>query len=600
VPGRDGTHVYVTLSGGTGAVGTYNVGSSGFISSAGSALPTGTTPVAAAVSPDGTRLFVANSGSNNVSRYAIAADGSLSSLGSATDTGQQPSGIAMTPDGNHLYVANKGDDSISVYSVSATGALTAAGLAVPGAGDGPTGLAVTPAGTALYATNANAGTVSQWRINTDGSLTSLGDDVAAGSGARSIAVSPDGTRALVANPGDSSISRYVIGATGALIAMGTTPGPAGAMSVAISPSAKSAYVGGTSQLAAFDLSNLAALTSQGTNQSAPANALTITPDQGPQAKLDAVPAPATVASAFEGGASLDPDGTVTSWSWSFGDGATATGHAASHVYQQPGTYTVTLTIADDEGCSTTSPYTGQFTSCAATPFATLSKTISVGPVPVLIVPDQTCGHDGDDGFCGTPDHKAPLATLLGINNGASINDIDAPIVFAGSITPDPSGIKSVKLRFSKAAGTVRGKKTVRKKVCHTRKVHGKKRRTCARRKVVVRTKTKVPACQTFSGTHNYLITYRCSKLPWIVIPAADGAFRYDIPVALGIGSYTVDVIATDGAGNSDVLEQGRDSLRFKIVKTPANTGTGAGDTSGGTTTGPTTTPPPVTDTGSPF
>jgi DNA-binding beta-propeller fold protein YncE len=60
VPGRDATHLYVTFSG-TGTVGTYNVASSGFITSAGPALGTGTTPVAAAVSPDGTRLFFANS-----------------------------------------------------------------------------------------------------------------------------------------------------------------------------------------------------------------------------------------------------------------------------------------------------------------------------------------------------------------------------------------------------------------------------------------------------------------------------------------------------------------------------------------------------------
>jgi hypothetical protein len=156
------------------------------------------------------------------------------------------------------------------------------------------------------------------------------------------------------------------------------------------------------------------------------------------------------------------------------------------------------------------------------------------------------------------------------------------------------------MRFSKAAGTIRGTKTVRKKVCRTRRVHGKKKRTCARKKVTVRTNTKVPACQTVSGSHNYLVTYQCTKVPWIAIPAANDQFRYDLPIALGLGSYTIQVLATDGAGNSDVIEKGRDSLTFKVVRTPTDTGTGAGDTSGGTTTGTTTTPPPVNDTGSPF
>ncbi|TML06455.1 MAG: PKD domain-containing protein [Actinobacteria bacterium] len=600
VAGRDATHVYVTFSG-AATVGVYNVGSSGALSSAGPALATGTAPAAAAISPGGARLFVANSGSGTVSRYAVAQDGSISSLGTATTTGTQPSGIAMTPDGAHLYVANTGDDTISAYSVAANGDLAAVGSAVA-AGDGPTGLAVTPSGTSLYAANAHAGTVSQWAVDADGSLTSLGNAAAAGTGARSIAVSADGTRALVANPGDGTVSRFLIGAGGALTAAGAaTAGPAGAMSVAIAPSGKHAYVGGSGAIGVFDLSQVGLLTPQAgspmtTNGSH--GALAITPDQGPQAKLDAVAAPATVPSTFEGGASQDADGSVDTWSWDFGDGATETGHAATHAYAQPGTYMVTLTITDDEGCSTTSPYTGQSTSCAATPYAVLSRVISVGPAPVFTTPHQECAHDGDDGFCGTPDHKAPQATVLGVSDGASINDLDAPTELVGSITPDPSGIQGVKLQFSKAAGTMRAKKTVRKKVCHTRKVHGKRRRTCKRKAVVVRTKTKVPACQTVSGTHNYLVTYACSKVPWITVPSGDGAFRYDLPIALGIGSYSIDAIATDGAGNSDVLVEGRNSVSFKIVKTPANTGTGSG--TGGTTTGPTTNPPPVNDTGSPF
>ncbi len=54
--------------------------------------------------------------------------------------------------------------------------------------------------------------------------------------------------------------------------------------------------------------------------------------------------------AFDGSASSEPGGTISAYSWSFGDGTpVATGQTASHVYAAPGTYTVTLTVADSVG-----------------------------------------------------------------------------------------------------------------------------------------------------------------------------------------------------------------------------------------------------------
>ncbi len=52
---------------------------------------------------------------------------------------------------------------------------------------------------------------------------------------------------------------------------------------------------------------------------------------------------------FDGTQSHDVDGTIVSYAWDFGDGATATNSTASHRYAKPGTYTVTLTVTDDQG-----------------------------------------------------------------------------------------------------------------------------------------------------------------------------------------------------------------------------------------------------------
>lgn len=52
---------------------------------------------------------------------------------------------------------------------------------------------------------------------------------------------------------------------------------------------------------------------------------------------------------FDAGASVDPDGTIASYAWAFGDGSTGDGATTSHTYAAGGTYTVTLTVTDDRG-----------------------------------------------------------------------------------------------------------------------------------------------------------------------------------------------------------------------------------------------------------
>ncbi|HLA45979.1 MAG TPA: PKD domain-containing protein, partial [Thermoplasmata archaeon] len=51
---------------------------------------------------------------------------------------------------------------------------------------------------------------------------------------------------------------------------------------------------------------------------------------------------------FDASASVDPDGTIVSYSWTFGDGAVGSGAVTTHAYSASGTYPVTLTVVDDE------------------------------------------------------------------------------------------------------------------------------------------------------------------------------------------------------------------------------------------------------------
>ncbi len=49
--------------------------------------------------------------------------------------------------------------------------------------------------------------------------------------------------------------------------------------------------------------------------------------------------------------STDPDGEVVSWHWAFGDGASSTEQTPTHRYTREGTFTVRLTVTDNDGAT---------------------------------------------------------------------------------------------------------------------------------------------------------------------------------------------------------------------------------------------------------
>ncbi|WP_170981522.1 PKD domain-containing protein [Nocardioides dongxiaopingii] len=111
--------------------------------------------------------------------------------------------------------------------------------------------------------------------------------------------------------------------------------------------------------------------------------LTVTDDRGATAtatrQVTVAPANALPTASFTSAAtdlalhldasgSLDPDGAIASYAWTYGDGASGTGAQADHAYAAAGTYPVTLVVTDTRGGTATT--TAEVTVRApAQPFA---------------------------------------------------------------------------------------------------------------------------------------------------------------------------------------------------------------------------------------
>jgi PKD repeat protein len=104
-------------------------------------------------------------------------------------------------------------------------------------------------------------------------------------------------------------------------------------------------------------------------------------NQSPVARISISPGTGTTATtfSFSGSSSTDADGSIVSYAWDFGDGTTASGAAPSKQYATAGSYTVKLTVRDDDGATgvTTVPLT---VSPSAAPSVSLSTMTVAGAV----------------------------------------------------------------------------------------------------------------------------------------------------------------------------------------------------------------------------
>ena len=140
-------------------------------------------------------------------------------------------------------------------------------------------------------------------------------------------------------------------------------------------------------------------------------------------------------------------------------------------------------------------------------------------------PVPPCATTGHDGLCGTADTTAPVARALGIRDGKRYSRRRAPRTLRGTVTADPSGLRTIQLRLKRRSG---------------------------------------PRCWFYSATRERFGRRSCMRSA-VWFPVGDRAdWSYLLPGRLPRGKYTLSVRAIDRAGNRSAVEDGTSRVVFRV------------------------------------
>jgi len=96
-----------------------------------------------------------------------------------------------------------------------------------------------------------------------------------------------------------------------------------------------------------------------------------------------------VAVSFFSTGSSDSDGTISAYLWNFGDGGSSTQANPTHTYASAGSYSVSLTVTDNDGATDSDTATATITDVATVPNVSINSTSQSGALVSTAVSEQT-------------------------------------------------------------------------------------------------------------------------------------------------------------------------------------------------------------------
>jgi YVTN family beta-propeller protein len=327
-------------------------------------VPVGEFPLFVAVSPDGKTVYVTDGETEDVTLIDTATNTKLGSI----PVGGRPFNLAFAPNGKFAYVS-VGDTLVTIDTASEK----VVGAPIP-VGETPQMIAISPDGGTAYVSEEGAEAVG---IVDTALRKEVGRILLPGTTPWGLAVTPDGKRLYVGDEAKEGMITAFSTATskqiGAPIAVGALP-----RELAFTPDGDTLYVADreSGDVTPIDTATGAAqapirLPGLGPSQ------LAVTPDLSPTAAFTAPSAIATVPTVFSGAPSTDPDGTIASYSWAFGDNVLGIGVNPIHTYAAAGTYNAQLSVVDNEGCGVEQVFTGRTAYCGGNPLAKVTHPIQV-------------------------------------------------------------------------------------------------------------------------------------------------------------------------------------------------------------------------------
>ncbi len=378
-------------------------------------IPLPANSLAAIITPDGTKIYAADSDLANVNVIDVATNTIIGNIPTPV-AGTGAFDIIVNPDGKSVYISNINSGYVTVIDTT-TNTVVADIFVAPGLGP----LSVTPDGKTVYVSNFNLGNVT----TIDTATNTVGVSITTGAIPGMIAITPNGITAYVANSGSDTISIIDVASN---IVMNTIAFPAGSNPYGsfILPNSQAMYVANINNttVSVVDIatnsivdtipffpssrpfwvvatpdSKKIYVINENTNDVTPINVATNTagpsfahimgqiqdivmsPDQAPVASFSVNIQSSGLPNQFNASASISPIGTISSYAWDFGDGTTLITNTpiVNHVYSATGSFNVTLKVTNSAGTSTSKVFSSRFMSNNGGPTANVSQNINIPP-----------------------------------------------------------------------------------------------------------------------------------------------------------------------------------------------------------------------------